>query len=134
MSRLTERCRHDETKVVCVPIEECDAQCGKCKLMNKMMQKLADYEDKEEKGLMILLPVTIGETVYRINEYAENPIIQMAVTSFEIKGITNTFKKIRCKELGFGGEWTYRFTDIGKTLFITRSEAEAALAKMGGNE
>lgn len=112
-------------------------RCGKYinyKQMNvdAVIQKLADYEDKEEQGLLISLPVALGETVYRINEYADNPIIPMAVISFEFKGITNTFKKIKCKELGFGGEWTYRFADIRKTLFLTRSEAEEALARMKG--
>ena len=100
--------------------------------MQDAINKLADYEDKEEQGVLLELPVAIGETVYRINEFAENPIIPMSVVSFEFKGVTNAFKEIRCKELGFGGEWTYRFTDIGKTLFLTRSEAEEALAKMGG--
>ena len=96
------------------------------------LKELQALKDKQEQGLLIELPVAIGETVYRINEFAENPIIPMAVISFEINGITNTFKKIKCKELGFGGEWFYRFTDIGKTLFLTSSEAEEALAKMGG--
>lgn len=99
-------------------------------LTKAVVSKLADYEDKEEQGLLIELPVAIGETVYRINEFAVNPLIPMAVISFEIKGDTDHFKKIGCKELGLGGEWTYRFTDFGKTVFLTRSEAEEALARM----
>ena len=95
------------------------------------LKELQAFKDKQEQGLIWDTPVAIGETVYRINEFAENPIIPLAVVSFEFKGITDTFKEIKCKELGFGGEWTYCFTDIGKTVFLTRSEAEEALAKMG---
>lgn len=126
--------------------ETCTKKCPQMKLADECakgrmyvtkeliecQKELQALRDKQEQGLMIELPVPIGETVYRINEYAENPIIPMSVVSFEFKGITNTFKEIRCKELGFGGEWTYRFTDIGKTLFLTRSEAEEALAQIKG--
>ena len=96
--------------------------------MQSVIRKLAYYEDKQEQGRLIEVPVTIGETVYRINKGAKNPIIPMTVTSFEIKGMTNTFKKIKCTEIEFGGELCYRFTDIGNTVFFTQEEA---LAKMG---
>lgn len=39
---------------------------------------------------------------------------------------------MKCKECVFGGEFTYRFSDIGKTVFLTKEEAEQALAEMKG--
>ena len=58
----------------------------------------------------------------------------MVIISFNIKGITNNFKEISCKECVFGGEFTYRFTDIGNTVFLTKEEAEQKLAEMKGAE
>ena len=95
------------------------------------LEELKSYKDAEEQGLMLGLPVAIGSIVYRINEYADEPLIPMGVTSIEIKGITDTFKEMKCKECVFGGEFTYRFTDIGKTVFLTKEEAEQALKQMG---
>lgn len=98
---------------------------------SKFKAELDAYKTAEEQGLLLMPPVYIGQTVYRINEGAENPIIPMAVISIQYNGLTKPFNKIFCKELGFGGEWDYRFTNIGKTLFLTREEAEAALAEKG---
>ena len=75
MSRLT---KDDLNKVCYDPWEICgmDKHCtkgcheeggctGGCHIL-KMYRKLADYEDKEEQGLLIGLPVAIGEEVYCI--------------------------------------------------------------------
>ena len=94
------------------------------KIMRHLAEKLYEYEDLEEQGLLLKVAVAIGSIVYRVNEYAENPIIPMGVTSIEIKGLTNTFKEIKCKECVYGGEFTYRFSDIGKILFLTKEDAE----------
>ena len=98
--------------------------------VDKLIQKLGKYEDLEEKGLMIKNPVAIGDIVYRINEFAQNPLIPMGVTAITIKGLTNTFKELTCKECIFGGEITYRFTDIGEKVFITKESALEYLEKI----
>lgn len=98
------------------------------------IEKLAHYEDLEEAGRLIELPCTVGEIIYRINPGAKDPIIPMGVVSIELKGVTDTFKEIKCKDCAFGGENYYRFTDIGKTVFLTEAEAEAKLAELKGGE
>lgn len=103
--------------------------------MADLREKLAEYEDAEEQGLLHKTQVAIGSIVYRINEYAEEPLIPMGVISIEIKGITDTFKEMKCKECVYGGEFTYRFSDIGKTVFLTKEAAKQALEAMkGGGE
>ena len=122
--------------------EQCieENQCGLRELIVKWkaffddIAELYDYRKAEEQGLLLMPPVYIGQTVYRINEGAENPIIPMAVTSIQYNGATKPFNKIFCVELGFGDLFEYRFTDIGVTLFRTREEAEVALAEKGGAE
>ena len=103
-----------------------------CEELHKVKAELAEYKRLEEQVLLLRLPVAIGDIVYRINEYADEPIIPMGVTSIKINGITDTFKEMKCKESVFGGEFPYRFIDIGKTAFLTREEAEQALVKMKG--
>lgn len=133
MERLTER------NSMGVAVYKIPYACGNCNEElyrlpdygnGSPTDKLAEYEYAEEQGLLLKLPVFIGNIVYRINEYADKPIIPMGVTSIEIKGITDTFKELKCKECVFGGEFKYRFSDIGKTVFLTKEEAEQALKRM----
>lgn len=42
-------------------------------------QKLKHYEDLEEQGKLLKLPCAVGDTVYRINKGAKEPIILMKV-------------------------------------------------------
>ena len=49
-------------KDICNDIE-CD--CSKCEL-EKALEKLADYEDLEEQGLLVRLPCKVGDTMYDI--------------------------------------------------------------------
>lgn len=73
MERLTERykdsiantvlireCGDKLCKDICNDIE-CD--CSKCEL-EKALEKLADYEDLEEQGLLVRLPCKVGDIVY----------------------------------------------------------------------
>lgn len=46
----------------------------------KAIKKLADYEDLEEQGLLVRLPCKVGDTVYRVNAGAKQPIIPMTVS------------------------------------------------------
>ena len=50
MSRLTARTK--TTKRATCNAVKCADTCEKCEHMDRMMDKLADYEDKEEQGLI----------------------------------------------------------------------------------
>ena len=76
MERLTERykdpiantvlikeCGDKLCKNICDDIEY---DCSKCGL-EKALEKLADYEDLEEQGLLVRLPVPLGSKVYWIS-------------------------------------------------------------------
>ena len=45
-----------------------------------VLKKLADYEDLEEQGLLVRLPCKVGDTVYRVDAGAKQPIIPMTVS------------------------------------------------------
>ena len=75
MERLTERYKDSIANIVL--IRECgdklcedicgdiNCDCNKCEL-EKALEKLATYEDLEEQGLLVRLPVKIGDDIYVI--------------------------------------------------------------------
>ena len=86
-------------------------------------EKLAEYEDLEEQGLLLRLPCKIGTKVYNITWWDD---VQKKVV---VKGKTyyRTIHKHKVSKSTFG------YTDIeeiGKTVFLTKAEAEQKLKEM----
>lgn len=131
MGRLTERNPYwinDETwERAC----ESDAE-----EMDAVYHKLKEYEDAEEQGLLIRLPCKVADTIFRINPYAKEPIISMKVLQIRFVELYsgNSFLRIDAINDEDMGEFCYFKNDIGKTVFLTREEAEAALAEMNKKE
>ena len=89
----------------------------------KVYFKLKEYEDLEEQGLLLRLPCKIGTKVYNITWWDD---VQKKVV---VKGKTyyRTIHKHKVSKSTFG------YTDIddfGKTVFLTKSEAEQKLKEM----
>lgn len=88
------------------------------------IEKLATYEDLEEQGLLVRLPCKIGDDLYCIvnGEVKKLKVHSFGVPDFEITDIefkyVDGFKIVR-----FVGE-------LGKTVFITREEAEKKLEEL----
>ena len=84
--------------------------------MNDLAKKLADYEDKQEQGLLLELPVPLGTMVFCIDtEYEE---MYEADSQYYVIN-----------------EWRFRIEMLdewGKWVFATEAEAEEALARMKG--
>lgn len=97
----------------------------------KASEKLAEYEDLEEQGLLVRLPCKIGDTVYRVNAGAKQPIIPMTVSEIHFLCYKNE-RAVRFDAIGKEdmGESCYRLEDIGKIVFLTREEAEKKLEEM----
>ena len=93
--------------------------------IRQVLDKLAEYENLEEQGLLLRLPVPIGTTVY----YQFEPLakgteeyIKTTITRYEIfeDSIWVTFAN------GLGGN----IEDFGKYVFLTQEEAEQKLKEM----
>lgn len=97
----------------------------------KALKKLADYEDLEEQGLLVRLPCKVGDTAYRVNAGAKQPIIPMTVSEIHFLCYKNE-RAVRFDAIGKEdmGESCYRLEDIGKIVFLTREEAEKKLEEM----
>lgn len=97
---------------------------------HNVLQKLADYEDAEEQGLLLRLPCKFGDKLYRITPYAKEPIITTHVLQINIKQFFNGKIIVRIDVMDKIGESCYFLDDIGKKIFLSREEAEAKLAEM----
>lgn len=121
MERLTERERNvDGTGVAKEEITD-----GLLKpFADKILTKLAVYEDLEEQGLLVRLPCNVGDTVYRVNAGAKQPIIPMTVSEIHFLCYKNE-RAVRFDAIGKEdmGESCYRLEDIGRIVFLTREEA-----------
>ena len=96
-------------------------------------EKLADYEDAEEKGLLLRLPCNIGDTIYEVSyENREFVIKEHIVKEFIYRTYRFPRIEIYCEnENGF-----LVCNNIGKLdecLFITQTEAEQKLKEMEGD-
>ena len=97
----------------------------------KASEKLAEYEDLEEQGLLVGLPCKVGDTVYRVNAGAKQPIIPMTISEIHFFCYKNE-RIVRFDAIGKGdmGESCYRLKDIGRIVFLTREETEKKLEEM----
>ena len=98
------------------------------------MEKLADYEDAEEQGRLVILPCKIGDTIYEVSyENREFVIKEHIVKEFIYRTYRFPRIEIYCEnENGF-----LVCNNIGKLdecLFLTQAEAEAKLKELRGGE
>ena len=92
------------------------------------IQKLAEYEDMEEQGLLVRLPCKVGDTVYDISEFVERtPCPEMYEFHDDYIGIGKsddgrTVISIDCMD--------YYMDDFGRIVFTSREAAEKALEEV----
>lgn len=112
-------------------IEPCEMNSHHCRMI---LEKLADYEDLEEQGLLVRLPCKVGNTIYRVNAGAKQPIIPMTVSEIHFLCYKNE-RAVRFDAIGKEdiGESCYRLEDIGRIVFLTHEEAEK-LEEMKNND
>lgn len=137
MERLTRRLNNN--KIVAIKGDSCDynAYSFDCqtseerKRLKTALEKLANYEDLEEQGLLVRLPCKVGDTVYRVNAGAKQPIIPMTVSEIHFICYKNE-RAVRFDAIGKEdmGESCYRLEDIGRIIFITYEETEKKLEEM----
>lgn len=97
----------------------------------KEREKLKEYEYLKEQGLLLKLPAKVGDTVYTNTRVAgrhmreKDKPYEAKVVFVGINGVDNFMNIILEK----GSMFQFKFSDFGKTVFLTREEAEAALRK-----
>ena len=113
----------------CIEESNCKVECG---AIDDCLEKLAEYENAEEEGRLVVLPCKVGDTVWmvhqRLTSTVNNVISKMTVT--ELRG--NRLNPIWFVIDGEYGRTSFHPSEIGKTVFLTREEAEKALKEMEG--
>ena len=108
------------------------ADCAeKYEQVAKWLEELKSYKRAEEQGLLVRLPCKVGDTVYRVNAGAKQPIIPMTVSEIHFLCYKNE-RAVRFDAIGKEdmGESCYRLEDIGRIVFLTHEEAEKKLEEM----
>jgi hypothetical protein len=104
----------------------------------KCMEKLAEYEDLEEQGLLVKLPCKVGDTLYVID--TDEKINNTEIIPYTIDNIVilNT-GEVLFKYDNYDGVICYLENVITDKpywdyyrVFLTKSEAEQALKRMRG--
>ena len=93
-----------------------ECECSRCDKpndwKNECVKKLAEYEIAEEEGRLVVLPCKVGDIVYKImcqrDNFDDRPYRIITSVNFRLD----------------------MADDIGKTVFLTREEAEKALKEM----
>lgn len=93
---------------------ECDRCSKPYEWKNDCIKKLAEYETAEEEGRLVVLPCKVGDIVYKImcqrDNFDDRPYRIITSVNFRLD----------------------MADDIGKTVFLTREEAEKELREMEG--
>lgn len=119
MERLTER------NPLWIDDELWESACEPdCEEIDTVYRKLKEYEDLEEQELLLRLPCKVGDAIYYINPN-ENIINELVVYSFDIRPLQHFV----CDDSGT----RLNFNQFEKTVFLTKSEAEAKLKALRGN-
>ena len=89
--------------------------------VEKIIQKLAEYEDLEEQGLLLRLPCKVGDTLWWTTAFGDlcSSKVNCMFIEHGIDGIV--IETLVCD---------INEKEIGKTVFLTRTEAEEALADL----
>ena len=131
MERLTERERNvDGTGVAKEEITD-----GLLKpFADKILTKLADYEDLEEHGLLVRLPCKVGDKAWD-NDFGYPESYEIKAFSY---GYCDSYVEPDIEDQiifyheNYSGSITGSFamSEIGKTVFLTHEEAEKKLEEI----
>lgn len=110
----------------CKATEEGNEDCRGCAI-NQCFNKLGEYENLEEQGKLLKLPCAVGDVVYKVSPnhvYVDTCQITGFAECDSIKSMCYTVY------IDPDEEDIIALSDFGKTVFLTREEAEAALKEL----
>ena len=127
MERLTERYipNNEKKGIAGIKVFESEDKIPLVKVLSgeylyTAIEKLATYEDLEEQGLLVRLPCKVGDSVFII---VGKDISRQGIRKIEISDNSIIFKTNRQKRI-------FNVAEFGKTVFLTREEAEKKLEEM----
>lgn len=140
MERLTKTIScQDEARLYDISNELFGLNISRADKTRMILEKLAEYEDLEEQGRLIKLPCKVGDTVWD-NDYGRP--CAYTITAFSFSECEEYIcEPVTTKEVVFyytnsSGSITGSFaeSEIGKSVFLNKSEAEEKLKELRGGE
>ena len=147
MERLTERTavgilvKEDYGKEVLKTLCSCygekpNPHYSNCEEGYCAMEKLADYEDAEEQGRLVILPCKVGDKIFLDFAGFGKDVDKFTVKDFHLDcfkdGETTLFCDYESNDKTLSGQ--IDVMEFGKTVFLTQAEAEAKLKELRGGE
>jgi len=130
MSRLTERDEFGNANIIGVDSEDLQSNL-EFKEFNKVteaLNRLAHYEDLAEKGLLVELPCNYNDKMFWIVKGRIKEVFFKGIRcdkGYKPQIIARYMENLNMKE-----EPICKAESIGKTIFLTQSEAEQVLKEM----
>lgn len=136
MERLTD-CAQDYCEMYCKKYGHCFGDPGDCIFKDEIklyeavksiegivpFDRLLELACADKAGLLVMLPCKVGDDVWFVRKFGKGQCIKRAeVSCINIDFRGEVFVSARRISGGY----------IGKTVFLTREEAEEALAQKGG--
>lgn len=102
----------------------------------KVAEKLKNYEDAEEQGLLLRLPCKVGDKIFLDFAGFGKDIDEFTVKDFHLDcfedGEIILFCDYESNDRTFSGQ--IDVMEFGKSVFLTKEEAEAKLKETEGND
>ena len=98
------------------------------------LDRLRELAEAERKGRCVVLLCMVGDNVYVLNHHLGR-VFENEVAGFSVGYQSDNRNSVSTVYVGKYGSKTFRrwkFQQFGKTVFLTREEAEAALREAEG--
>ena len=133
--RLTERDMFGNADIIDLSTEKLYSELcfSETNLLTKALNKLAFLEDKLENRTLIELPIPYGTELHFLysREHYGKPqtpcIYSTKEWIFNVRYDGKTWFSVAGRGIGYFGEYLH---EIGKTVFLTKAEAEAKLKEL----
>jgi len=113
----------------------CIKSAEDCEQLAEWLEKSKEYQHLEEQGRLIKLPCKVGDKIFLDFAGFGRDIDKLAVKDFHLDcfedGETTLFCDYESNDKALSGQ--IDVTEFGKTVFLTKSEAEAKLKELRCN-
>lgn len=96
--------------------------------IREIVSRLAAYEDAEEQGLLVRLPCKVGDMVYVLERFCDGSIGDCDSWA-KCEECEDYQQKVSERRIGTLAQAVSVIEMLGKTVFPSREEAEAALKR-----
>ena len=123
IEELIKKLIYKDRDITC--IDTCYGECI------ELLEELKEYKEFEEQGLLLKLPCKVGDTVYQITR---DFVSEYKIRNFICYDNGNIFFDWKCIKGIYKNVRGFHIDDIGKTVFLTKEEAEQELKRLEGAE